>query len=672
MPHAKRIRLRRTHPGLPHDRQTACCERGKDSTQLYDTVEWEPTFRCDLGTCPVLPDRTKTEILGESHHGSGSRGCLGEFIEWDLNMPVYETTYRKLCYNPDDSIRTWNECDWHDDTDPPPEGKSEGYCSSTCPAGTVRLAMEKTGDCLKYGGKRVFCCKDGYYTTETREDPSIQRFADVLDGYELDGSCDHVPGPNVEGDDVEVAPQYRSDVIEFILPETAKMIKEVSPDARQRRIGDIWDDDFALEHEVENLRMGVMKPNLLNHYVFIEKGAEFIANGLWCRPQIYNETLETEDVPWPCLGDPCDPDADPDLCETEEIEDGDDPHVLPDPDDLFRGSTSTSELDKRVAAKVFRVFCHTSPGPGIPQGWQTGLSIMPRPYKRAGLWGAHTRIFRNALSYMSATDCGNPDLKPEMKTGRHHDTEHILELQIIAQFLQYATWGRLVDGSDSDFDPIPCELFIPQTRGGEGILQDNNYMDLNRFPLFSADLLSAEPAARLMNALGSSTNEDNFYLLEKVVNGMKSRIFANNRLMDDTRRTLLIANIARPGQILGEIKSAIAVWIYLNRPDVLDSLKVLVRNVRKVLVHLEEEYNDWNPNSQIDLLSAWDEWFNHMIKYHADRTERWVAETIQMTATYWNTVVPQSHPFRPAVMGSLRTLSGWNWARVDWRHPAIV
>jgi hypothetical protein len=114
------------------------------------------------------------------------------------------------------------------------------------------------------------------------------------------------------------------------------------------------------------------------------------------------------------------------------------------------------------------------------------------------------------------------------------------------------------------------------------------------------------------------------------------------------------------------------VWIYLNRPDVLDSLKVLVRNVRKVLVHLEEEYNDWNPNSQIDLQSAWDEWFNHMIKYHADRTERWVAETIQMTATYWNTVVPQSHPFRPAVMGSLRTLSGWNWARVDWRHPAIV
>ncbi|KAJ0421668.1 hypothetical protein BJY00DRAFT_282156 [Aspergillus carlsbadensis] len=653
--------------------QSACCERGKPTIELYDVLEWEPTFQCDLGSCPVSPDKTKSEVLGESRHGSGVRPCLGEFIKWDLLLPVFEITYRKLCYNPNEPLKSWDDCDWYNDWDPPPEGKSEGYCSSTCPSGTVRLAMEQTNECLRHGGgHRVFCCKDGFYTTQTRPDPSIQRFANVLDKYELDGSCDFLPGPNVEGEEVEVSPQYRSDVIEFTIPETAKIIKEVSPDARQRKIGDIWDDRFALEHEVENLQMGVMKPNLFNNYVFIEKWAEFVANGLWCRPQIYNETLETEEIPWPCLGDPCDPDADPELCETEEREDGDAPDVMPDPDSLLESSTSTSPLDKRVAPKVFRVFCHNAPAPGISQGWQTGLTTKPRTYYQAGLWGAHTRVFQNALSYMSATDCGNPDLKPEIKTGRHHDTEHILELQISAQFLQYATWGRLVDGSTAAFNPIPCELFIPRARGGAGILEDNSMMNLNRFPLFSGDLLSAEPAARLMNALGSKENGGDFYLLEKVVNGMKSRVFANKGLMDDTRRSLVIANTAQPGQILGEIKAAIAVWIYLNRPEVLDSLKVLVRNVRKVLVHLEGNYNTQNPNSRIDLQSAWDEWFNHMIKYHADRTSRWVTETIVMTATYWNTVVPPNHPFRPAVIGSLRALQGWNFWRVDWAHPPIV
>ncbi|KAL4740418.1 hypothetical protein BDV11DRAFT_214414 [Aspergillus similis] len=651
--------------------QSACCERGKATTELYDVLEWEPSIYCDKGSCPVPPDKKKTDVLVASNKGSGGRVCLGDFLEWDLNMPVFETTYRKLCYDPSDDLRTWDECDWYAHYDPPPEGEAEGYCTPTCPASMVRLAMEKTVECTQNGGgARVYCCKDGYYTTSTRPDPSIQRFADILDEYNVDGSCDFVPGPNVEGEEVDVSPQYRSDVIEFSIPETSRIIKEVSPDARQKKIGDIW-DDWAVEHDVENLQLGVMQPNLFNNIIFIEKGAEFVSSGLWCRPQIYNETLETEETPWPCMGHPCDDNADPELCQTEEREDGESPDVMADPEQLVEGLASS--LEKRISAKVFRVYCQNAPAPGIGSGWQTGLSIKPRSYYRAGLWGAHTRVFRNALSYMSSTDCGNPDLKPEFKTGHHHDTEHILELQIIAQFLQHATWGRLVDGSQANFNPIPCELFIPRTRGGAGILGNTNYMNMLDFPLFTGDIDNPEPAARLMNALGSKSNNENFYLLENVVNGMKSRIFSNNRLMDDTRRDLVIANFMQPGQILGEVKSAIAVWIYLNRPEVLDSMKVLVRNVRKVLIHLQDNYNTQNPNSpRINLQAAWDEWFNHMIKYHAERTRFWVTETILKTSTYWNTVVPPNHPFHPAVMGSLRALQGWNFWKVDWNHPPIV
>ncbi|KAL5041128.1 hypothetical protein BDW71DRAFT_212415 [Aspergillus fruticulosus] len=72
--------------------QSACCERGEATTELYDVLEWEPSLYCDEGSCPVPLDGKKTEVLVESNKGRGGRACLGEFIEWDLSMPVFQTT----------------------------------------------------------------------------------------------------------------------------------------------------------------------------------------------------------------------------------------------------------------------------------------------------------------------------------------------------------------------------------------------------------------------------------------------------------------------------------------------------------------------------------------------------------------------------------------------------
>jgi hypothetical protein len=82
----------------------------------------------------------------------------------------------------------------------------------------------------------------------------------------------------------------------------------------------------------------------------------------------------------------------------------------------------------------------------------------------------------------------------------------------------------------------------------------------------------------------------------------------------------MIANVLLPGQILGEIRAAIAVWVYLNEQHIVTSQCQLARNVRAVFTEIENRYNFAYPNNPIDLVNAWNEWHHHMLQYQARRT----------------------------------------------------
>lgn len=57
-----------------HDYEAACCESNKDSTGLYNTLQWSEAPMCDWGECPVVDDK-KSTTLALATAGSGDAVC---------------------------------------------------------------------------------------------------------------------------------------------------------------------------------------------------------------------------------------------------------------------------------------------------------------------------------------------------------------------------------------------------------------------------------------------------------------------------------------------------------------------------------------------------------------------------------------------------------------------
>lgn len=207
---------------------------------------------------------------------------------------------------------------------------------------------------------------------------------------------------------------------------------------------------------------------------------------------IWNGIIEGEAEPV-CLGHPCDDDDG--LCNTEEIEWHE-----------FSGVIVAQRSIKPRATKQLSVWCAST------DQWVGGLTISPRPYPKVGEWSPHSKQYMEARTWVNQADCGNPFVVPMVKGGSHHDTEHIIELQMIPMFVQYVTMGALVSDRSAIFVPVTCEMFLPLAIGGQEILQ----MSLlpRRHDFFWGDEsrshISSKPEYRLMNALGSTKNNRDF------------------------------------------------------------------------------------------------------------------------------------------------------------------
>ena len=92
--------------------------------------------------------------------------------------------------------------------------------------------------------------------------------------------------------------------------------------------------------------------------------------------------------------------------------------------------------------------------------------------------------YMKARTWVNQAECGIPSIHTMVK-GSHHDSEHIIEMQMIPTFFQYATMGDLVSGRSATFAPVACEMFLPVVQGGQDIMQ----MSLlpRRHDLFSGD-----------------------------------------------------------------------------------------------------------------------------------------------------------------------------------------
>ncbi|KAL2843333.1 hypothetical protein BJY01DRAFT_248716 [Aspergillus pseudoustus] len=201
------------------------------------------------------------------------------------------------------------------------------------------------------------------------------------------------------------------------------------------------------------------------------------------------------------------------------------------------------------------------------------------------------------------------------------------------------------------FDRIPCSFFTPQ---GAAQLVEINQPLLPIRDLYPNDparrARDRSPAFRIMSALGSQDNDENFYILESEVNGIKSLIFGNKGIIDETRWKTVKDDINNPGVALHYIKATIAVWHYLLDPQVKRSWIKIAHNLHTVFEAVDM-YGFKRPDI---LVPAWREWYVDWVNHHFRRTKQFVEDAIKDMNDVWD-LQPSSKKKR-SVGGSLNQL----------------
>ncbi|KAF7190554.1 hypothetical protein HII31_07713 [Pseudocercospora fuligena] len=299
-------------------------------------------------------------------------------------------------------------------------------------------------------------------------------------------------------------------------------------------------------------------------------------------------------------------------CEIELCDEGD----CNDDEDVLTGGmqkrTESSEQDILGTSRAYNVrFVNPS----------RSMRIYSTAYPSQGeLFPAGTDLI---FDYVNPTDCSVVSVTgyTERQGWSRYVTEHILELQTIARFLESAQSGILPSGK------------LYQTIGEQGISQDfflkywNSQSlpeDVVGIPGSSGTFYSRVPNERVFEILGSNQNRQHFVLARDEVNSFKGRLWNLMSPRDDYKMVRAIDawlwHCDNPSKFLKPLKAARAVFSYAQHNDpVHDRLIEQVRLVKEQLQIIEGHLPEGS-----GLASAWEEYMDDFVAWMAKHAADWM------------------------------------------------
>jgi hypothetical protein len=160
----------------------------------------------------------------------------------------------------------------------------------------------------------------------------------------------------------------------------------------------------------------------------------------------------------------------------------------------------------------------------------------------------------------------------------------------------------------------------------------------------NADLASSKDKTLnniVFEAMGSVRNVDDFLLCEYGINNLKASLWSNQAPIreDHWRNT---AKFAATGQIpsnehLSGMRTVLAVYEYMNQPEVTKRMQKTIRNVKIELGNVKHLTNNKLPkNSQgveVDLSAAWIDFMNQQLERFRVRGEEWLKDAVAFGLT---------------------------------------
>lgn len=265
----------------------------------------------------------------------------------------------------------------------------------------------------------------------------------------------------------------------------------------------------------------------------------------------------------------------------------------------------------------------------------------PRPYNVVDITG-HVLFTIYCLAYPSIgrlpwspgdarMDISNPSGCTEVGVTDDGDssvnyvTEHIFELQSLAQFLSFAIHGQLPDGQQTSRNTIPqrvAEQLQDDYRSWAGSnAPEGNAMD------------------HMFNSIGSNNNKDAMIPCEEQLNAVKGRLWTgNNIISEDSWDREDLDDPENIHMALSWLRDAANIFAYMEADPVQDRFQETVNSIRSELEQFEDLYNAHHSN-QIDLLGLWDEWVISYFEDMRDRAAAWARRRGDALEGEWQDVV---------------------------------
>jgi hypothetical protein len=223
----------------------------------------------------------------------------------------------------------------------------------------------------------------------------------------------------------------------------------------------------------------------------------------------------------------------------------------------------------------------------------------------------------DSCTEIGVTDQGDPN--------QNYVTEHVFELQSIANFISFAIHGRLPDGTQTQHSRI-----------SQNVAQQLN----NDYQNWAGANPPAENAVwHMFNAIGSNNNKGAMLRTEEQLNAVKGRLWSgNNIIADDTWDAQDLDNSNNIHMALSWLRESAHIFAYMEHSDVQDRLQETVNSIRDELERFQDLYNA-NHANQIDILSLWDEWIVAYFTDMRDRAASWVRRRGATLRADWQDIV---------------------------------
>lgn len=625
--------------------QAACCKLTDDASkpiramELYGNCNWALADQCALGKCS--PPNSK--LLVESSTGSGGAVCRLVLSEPRQALRgsrgPRKSEERKYCCSEGAENRKWSNCEWYSRLG---QGQAGQSCLSGCPSGKVRVAMD-SGHNHCATGARSFCCDAESYDIEDRESPEIKAYRTAMEAWLKQPTCPNKDRPFVifKREEVYGGGDEKDDCVtqetkSLLSARDQKRLIYFLPDRRvlalltailatawhesmtqhDKALRAVWDDKIkAISEVLASVPLLSFLTDKLRYPAFEEDGPEETAVKVLCKPHVYVSLIKPKSPgALVCGVEMCGVDG---LCQNEDGENSpSNQRGLGLTSPIRRSFLSLdatenlSILEKRLEQLRFQCI-----DPSHPQG--VSISWFKRPYISAGNWDAQDNIYDNALDRAFTQDCSNTALSLHvLPDGNPYCTEHILEMQTMAFFFTHAA-------KDSSCQ-VDCDFFL---NGFRRPIVSNQ-------PTVPGGFQSSYPSERIMDALGSEQNRQNFVLLGRELNELKKRVWELSSPVSDKKwQRLSTSDDAKLA--LQWIRDVIMIFNYLNNDFVRPKFEGINNILRDELQRASDAWNSQNIH-KIDLRKCWDVWFPEHLGKMVEQAKKWLGESIESMRDHWN------------------------------------